>query len=505
VNAPTLGAGQSADVALLLEGTYPFVRGGVSTWVHKLIESLPETTFSLVFIGGRRVEHGSVAYQLPPNVVHFERHYLFEPRKGERAVRFFGDGHAFQDLDLLLEHLRASEPDAPLDPKLVRRIALSLGRPGGLTTEKFLHDDESWEWITDNYRRDGSEMSFTDYFWTMRATHIALFALADIAAHLPPARFYHSLCTGYAGFLGALLAHQRNRPLLVTEHGIYTKERMIDLASAEAFPGDGARGRSFGGRQLWMRFFQGLGKMAYSSAHSIVSLYEGNRRRQLDDGADPRRTRVIPNGVDIERFAPFREGRPAEVPPVLGFIGRVVPIKDVKTFIRAMKAVVAERPEAEGFIVGPSSEDPGYAAECLQLASHLGLQHKIRFLGFRPPEEILRSVGLVVLTSISEALPLVLLEGFASGVPAVASDVGACRELIEGRTPPDRSLGVAGTVVPIADPEATARAALALLRDPARWSAARDAGIRRVERCYTQAHVIDAYKKLYREAAAWQA
>jgi len=505
MNPPTLRHGQSSDVALLLEGTYPFVRGGVSTWAHKLIESLPETTFSLVFLGGRRIDHGNAAYDLPRNVVHFERHYLFESRKGARGARFFSDARAFQDLDLLLEHLRASEPSSLLDARLVKRIALSLARPGGLSLDEFLHGDEAWEWITDNYRRDGADMSFTDYFWNMRATHIALFALAEIAAHLPPSRLYHSLCTGYAGFLGALLAHQRSRPLILTEHGIYTKERMIDLASAEAFPGDTARKRGVGARQLWMRFFQGLGKMAYSSAHCIVSLYEGNRRRQLDDGADPARTRVIPNGVDVERFAALRERRKGEIPRVLAFIGRVVPIKDVKTFIRAMKAVVAERPDAEGWIVGPTDEDGGYASECMQLVSSLGLARKVAFLGFHPPEEILRSVGVAVLTSMSEALPLVLLEAFASGVPAVATDVGACRELIEGRTPADRSFGAAGAIVPIADPEATARASLALLRDPERWSAARESGIRRVEAYYTEPHVIEAYRRLYGEAASWQA
>ena len=81
MSAVACSPARPADVALLLEGTYPFVRGGVSAWVHKLIEALPETTFSLVFIGGRRSDHGSAAYAFPSNVVHFECHYLFEPRK----------------------------------------------------------------------------------------------------------------------------------------------------------------------------------------------------------------------------------------------------------------------------------------------------------------------------------------------------------------------------------------------------------------------------------------
>jgi glycosyltransferase involved in cell wall biosynthesis len=60
-------------------------------------------------------------------------------------------------------------------------------------------------------------------------------------------------------------------------------------------------------------------------------------------------------------------------------------------------------------------------------------------------------------------------------------------------------------VVPIAAPEATARAALALLRDGERWSAARSAAIQRVETHYTQDQMIEAYRQVYREASAWRA
>lgn len=125
--------------------------------------------------------------------------------------------------------------------------------------------------------------------------------------------------------------------------------------------------------------------------------------------------------------------------------------------------------------------------------------------GFASPEKILPQLGLLALTSISEALPLVILEAYASGLPVIATDVGACRELVEGRTPEDRALGAGGTIVPIADPEATARAAVELLRDPARWRAAQEAGIRRVETHYTRAIMIDAYRRVYEEAISWQA
>jgi glycosyltransferase involved in cell wall biosynthesis len=107
-----------------------------------------------------------------------------------------------------------------------------------------------------------------------------------------------------------------------------------------------------------------------------------------------------------------------------------------------------------------------------------------------------------VLSSISEALPLVLLEGFAAGVPCVATDVGACRQLVYGQGAEDEALGAAGEVVQIADPQALADAAVRLLADPKRWREAAAAGIARVERYYTQARMFAAYQALYEEAMA---
>jgi glycosyltransferase involved in cell wall biosynthesis len=497
--------GQPVDVALLLEGTYPFVRGGVSSWVRRLIDGLPEITFSVTFLGGRRSDYGPPAYARSPNVRHFECEYLFEPPEREPGpVRLDGVA-ALAGMDALHDALRTTGAEEGLDPAALGCMARLLAEPDRARAE-FLHSDAAWQRIREGHRRECPEGSFTDYFWTVRAMHASIFALADLARMLPPARVYHAVSTGYAGLLGAILHHQRGRPLILSEHGIYTKERLIDLASAERMPGEGgdASAPSFG-RRLWMRFFQGLGRIAYASADIVTSLYDGNRRRQIEDGADPARTRVIPNGVDVERFKPLRAARPPRPRPVLGFLGRVVPIKDVKSFVRTMKAVVAQCPDAQGWIVGPTSEDPSYAAECTQLSATLGLERNLKFAGFLPAEEILPELGLLVLTSISEALPLVVLEAFASGLPVVTTDVGACRELVEGRTPEDRALGAAGAVVPIAAPEATARAALALLHDPERWRAAQQPALRRVETYYSESHVLESYRGIYREARAWRA
>jgi glycosyltransferase involved in cell wall biosynthesis len=158
---------------------------------------------------------------------------------------------------------------------------------------------------------------------------------------------------------------------------------------------------------------------------------------------------------------------------------------------------VAQLPEAEAWLIGPEEEDPEYVEECKSLIQELGLQGKVIFMGFQRVTDILPRVGVLVLTSISEAFPLVLLEAFASGLPVVTTDVGACREIIEGNSDEDRALGCAGIVTPIADPEATAEAVITLLSDESRWHAATQAGIQRLEKYYTQSKMLDSYKKIY--------
>ncbi len=501
---PRLAPGKEADVVLLLEGTYPFVSGGVSSWVHQIIRGLPDITFSIVFLGSTRETYGKMKYQLPKNVVHLEIHYIMEAWRTDRPKARRGNPHAFEDARKMHDFFRAATGDVPDD--LFARVMASLGTETGISPQDFLHSEESWKRIRADYLQYCSDPSFVDYFWTVRTMHAPLFTLANIARHSPPAKVIHSISTGYGGLLAAMLRFVRKRPFILTEHGIYTKERKIDLAHAEWIKD--AR-EAFGGgldddvgyiRRLWTRFFEGVGRMAYAAADVIIALYQGNRRRQIADGAEESRTRVIPNGIDLERFGGLRAKREVEIPKVLGLLGRVVPIKDIRTFVRAMRTVCTMMPEVEGWVIGPEDEDQAYARECRELANNLGLASKVRFLGFQKPDDVLPKLGVMMLTSISEAQPLVVLEGHAAGLPAVTTDVGCCRELIEGATPDDAALGRSGFVVPIADPEATANAAVKLLRDPELWRSAQKAGFDRVTKYYTQAMMYESYATLYRNA-----
>lgn len=490
-----------ADITLLLEGTYPFVRGGVSGWVHQLIQGLPEFSFSLVYLGAVRDDREVIQYALPGNVRDLQRHYLMDCGAMARPKSCPGNPAYFSDSTRLHEWFRT--PDGEPDKGLVDRVLLQTGQKDGVCAADFFYSEAAWVQINESYARFCPEESFNAYFWAVRNMHGPLIKLASIARTIPPSRIFHSVTTGYAGLLGAMLQRLTGSSLVLTEHGIYTKERKIDLQSLFLSEQQGwfAHGPEAGmehHHQIWMRLFDGISRLVYAAADPIITLYEKNRQRQIGDGADPARTRIIPNGVDVERFAPLRASRPDKAPLVLGLIGRIVPIKDIKTFIRGIHALSTKMPDVQGWLIGPEEEDPAYVEECKELVRSLQLGQKVRFLGFQTIENILPKLGLLVLSSISEAFPLVILEAFASGLPVVATDVGACRNMIEGKELADCELGCAGSVVQIADPDALARSAFLLLVDPARWKAAQKAGIERVERYYRQSQVIDSYREIYR-------
>ena len=496
---------ERADVALILEGTFPYVSGGVSSWINQIIRAYPEISFAIVFLGSRRADYKAFKYALPDNVVHFEEHYLYEDLNAHHqpAMRS-GDPEAFDLVNQLLDAL-GHGADNVQTMHILRQLVLEM-RPGGkLKLEDFLYSQRAWEIICTAYRDHCSDPSFVDFFWTVRIMFQPLWLLARVATELIPVRVTHCASTGYAGFLGALLEQTRGTPLILSEHGIYTKERKIDLFKSEwirdnrnVFQRDPTELSYF--RQMWIQLFEWMGRYCYASANPIIALYEANRLRQVADGAMPERTFNIPNGIQLARFAPLRTQRPPTPPPVLCLIGRVVPIKDIKTFVRAMRRVANELPGAQGWIAGPAEEDPSYAEECQSLVRSLGLEENIHFLGFQKVEDLMPRIGLVVLSSISEALPLVLLEGYAAGVPAVSTDVGSCRQLVEGLDAEDQALGHSGKIVPIADPQQLADAALSLLTDPVAWQAASLAAIARVERYYTDSMMFDRYRAVYEKA-----
>ena len=492
-----------ADVGLLLEGTYPYVSGGVSSWVHQIINGFPDLTFAICFLGSRRQDYGEKKFQMPANVVHLEEHYLSEAGGAPPVAAMAGDTEMFDINRELHAYFREPQRLAQRGSAVLEQLSGEL--EGRMDRSQFLYSEASWNYTAEQYREHCTDPSFVDYFWTVRTMHTPIWVLSAIVENFPPVRCYHTVSTGYAGFLGALLKRRHGKRLILSEHGIYTKERRIDLYAARwiadnrtVLQRDPTQAGYF--RALWIRFFEALGRMCYDASDQIIALYEANRLRQVLDGAEAGRTSNSANGIDVVRFGALRALRSAAIPPIMCLIGRVVPIKDIKTFIRATRIIVGRRPDVEAWIAGPEEESPAYVLECRELVKSLGLENNVKFLGFQKLTELLPKIGLMVLSSISEALPLVILEGYAAGVPTVSTDVGSCRQLVYGLDDEDRALGASGAVVGIADPQALAEAALHFLSDADAWHKAAQAGILRVERYYTHPVMFGRYRAVYDRA-----
>jgi polysaccharide biosynthesis protein PelF len=487
-----------ADVCLVLEGTYPYVAGGVSSWVHDLLQAHSGLRFSLVSLLPDPGWVKDRKYDMPGNVVELRHVYLQRLPAGRRSI---GKAEAlFHRLEPALLSLQSRAGLEELRTFLAALPPQDRGRYG---REVWLNSEAAWALLLRMYEASMPETSFLDYFWTWRSLLGGLFSVA--CADLPRARVFHPVSTGYAGLLAARARIELGRPVLLTEHGIYTNERRIEIAMADWLfeTPHGNLGIDKPKRDLkdvWVDTFVSYSKACYDAADLIVTLYTGNQEFQRRDGAQPEKLRIIPNGIDPQRFAKI--ARTAERPPTIALIGRVVPIKDVKTFIRAAGILREQIPDLKALVLGPTEEDEAYYAECRAMVQHLGLGATVEFKGRVRLEDWLGQIDAIVLTSISEAQPLVILEAGVAGVPSVATDVGACREMILGRADEAPALGPGGAVCPLSNPAAVAAALLELLTNH-EWRQRCGQAIReRVARHYNKADLDATYGALYRELAA---
>lgn len=167
-------------------------------------------------------------------------------------------------------------------------------------------------------------------------------------------------------------------------------------------------------------------------------------------------------GLDLD---PFLEGVETEVAraglglparaPVVGIVARLVPIKDVATFVCALALIARSVPDVEGVIVGDGPE----RARLEALAHELGIATRCRFLGWRADmARVYGAVDVLALSSLNEGSPASLIEGMAAGRAVVATNVGGVPDVVRD--------GVTGSLVPPRAPEDLADAICQLLGDP---------------------------------------
>ena len=272
----------------------------------------------------------------------------------------------------------------------------------------------------------------------------------------------------------ALLARHRPQVLYGFMTGVYLalagrilgakavwgiRRTSADLATVDAFE-----------RRL-LPWYMRLSALAHLA---IFNSRAGLRNHEALGFRSPRRV-VIPNGFDRDRFSPDLEAGRAQrrawgIPegvPLVGLVGRVVPVKAHATFLRAAARIAAEVPEAHFACVGSGAEP--YLASLRSLAATLGLEARLHWVGEASAmPAAYNSLSLLMLTSRDEGCPNVVGEAMACGVPCVVTDVGDAALLV----------GDTGRVAPSGDEAGLAAAAVDLLRETPEAAARRSEAAR---------------------------
>ena len=463
-------------ICLVLEGCYPYVHGGVSTWMHTYIQAMREHEFVLWAIGAHACDRGKFVYDLPDNVVEVHEVFLDDALRleGERREAAFDE----RERDALRELVELGHPDWD--------VLFDIFHRRHIHPLSFLQSAVFMDLFRDVCLAEYPYVPFSDAFHTMRSMLLPVLYL--MGSEVPRADIFHSICTGYGGLLACLGAYVNHAPVLLTEHGIYTREREEEIIRADwVVP-------SFKNR--WIRFFYMLSELIYGRAFRVTSLFHNARLTQIDMGCDPERCIVVPNGIQYERFCDIPL-KPEDGWVDIGAVVRLAPIKDVKTMIYAFFELKSRVPNVRLHIMG-GVDDEDYAAECHALVETLGVEDLI-FTGRVDVTEYMEKLDFTILTSISEGQPLSVLESFAARRPCVTTDVGCCRELLFGG--PDDTFGQAGYVAPPMYRKGLADAMERMCASRARRIEMGENGQRRVHARYLHQDMLENYRAVYRRTA----
>lgn len=483
-----------ADICIVAEGSYPYNHGGVAEWVHQLIQEHKERTFHILTLMPPNPDL-TMAYTFPDNVI---GHTVFIVQMlPEGANENKTPPELWNVVAPTLQKMMSSRNFSDYLPMLSM-----LGTNRDILGKKILTESmDAWKFSLRMYEEIMPDGPFKSFFATVYTLGRSLYSIA--LPHLPPALLYHSVCTGYAGFLLYRAREELGAACILTEHGIYTNERRIEIAMSDWIVEMGSLDLALEDKKktlkdFWINAFFSMSHTCYISCDEVLTTYDGNQEIQISGGADPAKVRTIVHGIKLSETPPPPRSLRKRTPTV-AFIGRVVPIKDVKTFIRACRIVKDKMPDVRLLALGSVEEEEDYVAECQLLIDSLGLADDLKLSGQVNLKKYLPDIDLMVLTSISEAQPLTILEMAAHGIPAVATNVGACDQLLYGavwETPP---LGQGGIVTPLVNPAATADAIIKILSDHAFYEKCSEVMIKRIHTYYVFEKEHEEYRAIYKK------
>ena len=464
-------------ICIVAEGCYPYMVGGVSGWVHSMIRQFPDYEFIILAIVANRSFRGKFKYELPENVIEVYELYLDDcdwiGDYGKRHRRSKLNNQEYEALKSLL-----------LNQNVDWETLVHLFNEKKFSLNDFLMGEDFFQAVLECYQIRYPEILFSDFLWTMRSMYLPLFH--TLKMDLPRADLYHCVATGYAGVLGSMAKIKYGSKLLISEHGIYTREREEELIRAKWVEGVY--------KNIWIEQFRKMSMLAYERADLVTSLYAHARELQIELGCPADKTVVTPNGIDETRFVNLT--RPDFMSPDqihIGAILRVTPIKDVKTMLRAFAYAKEKLPNLKLWIMGPTDEDEEYAKECFDMVELIGADD-VEFTGRVNVADYMGGLDMTILTSISEGQPLTILESYAAHKPVIATDVGNCRGLIYGE---DDDFGAAGILTHIMNVAEIADAMVKLGKSRQLREKMGEAGYKRLMRKYRVEDMRKTYSDIY--------
>ncbi|MGH9054523.1 MAG: DUF3492 domain-containing protein, partial [Acidimicrobiales bacterium] len=441
-------------IFLSTEGTYPYVVGGVSTWVDMLVRGLPEHEFEI----GAVVDnpHHQVAYVPPDNVtvrpiplwgLELAEEFQNNPGGWRRAFRTSPRvvrREFLPDWDRLLCAISTLGADPAALGDALAGIAHFAQR---YDLRRALSDAGSWallaERLVSNPTHARSPLGPTMHFARTLYRY-----LMPLSVPVPVCDVAHSSAAALCALPAVVAKYRHGAPIALTEHGIYLRERLLELAP-----------EPIGTKLLFANFYRAVVELAYREADAVLPVCGYNARWERLLGVDPGKIQVIHNGVDPAAAAPRPE---PGGPPTIGFVGRIDRLKDVPTLIRSFDRVRRHLPDACLRIWGPPTSDD-YLARCRGVAADLGLRDSVHFEGrTADPASAYAACHVIALSSISEAFPYTVVEAMLASRPVVATAVGGVGEAIG-----DVMFGSEPLVVEPGDPAALAAALVNVLVAPA--------------------------------------
>jgi glycosyltransferase involved in cell wall biosynthesis len=507
------------SVLLTTEGTYPFFEGGVSTWCDALIRHMPEVEFTLLSLTGQPGLRP--AYNLPPNVAQLLPMPLWGTSGASELRRDVGwrklhtmrrnimsplAHHAFTDaFDLLLTGLLAERGNLDMLGEGLRRLALFFKQHD---YDAMFRHQLTWDLFRRHVERctpalQAMQLHYADMsaltnggnaqpapapqeeltpslFDVAEALRLLYRWLIPITYPVPNVDLIHATTTGLCCLPGLVARLEHGTPLLITEHGVYLRERLLSWTHAQVSPFI---------KLFATRVTRRLVELSYATADTISPVSTWNARWEQRLGACPEKIVPIFNGVDPQRFTP--QPMPNHETPTLVWVGRIDPLKDLLTLIEAAAYVRQAIPNVRLLLFGktpPGNES--YEATCRALQQELGLEETVQFMGYaKNPQDAYAQGHAVVLSSISEAQPFSVIEGMFCGRPVVSTGVGGVPEVIADT----------GRVVLPRNPRALADACIELLSNPALCVTLGHQAHAHALQYFTLQRSIDAYRSLYHQ------